>query len=49
VQKSAFVRSFKLCLEALRRADPASKGPTDCVKYQETEKAAEVQQSAIEV
>jgi hypothetical protein len=33
---------------ALRRDDTPSKGHTDCVKDQETEKAAKAQQRAVE-
>jgi hypothetical protein len=42
---SVFVPS---CVQvaALRRADPSSKEPTDCLK--ETEKAAKAQQGAVE-
>jgi hypothetical protein len=44
---SVFVLS---CVQvaALRRADPPSKGPTNCVKDQETEKAVKVLQWAVE-
>jgi hypothetical protein len=44
---SVFVLS---CVQvaALRRANPPSKSPTDCVKDQEIVKAAKVQQRAVE-
>jgi hypothetical protein len=44
---SVFVLSY-VQVAALRRADPPSKESTDCVKDQETEKAAKVQQTAVE-
>jgi hypothetical protein len=44
---SVFVLS---CVQGavLQRADPPFKGPADCVKDQETEKAAKAQQTAVD-
>jgi hypothetical protein len=39
---------FCMQVAALRRADPGPRNPTDCVKDQETEKATNVQQRAVQ-
>jgi hypothetical protein len=39
---------FCVQVSSLRRLIPCPKGPTDCVKQQETEKLAKVQQRAVD-
>jgi hypothetical protein len=45
---SVFVLSY-VHVAALRRADPPTRNPIYCKKDQETEKAAKVQQRAVEL